>query len=254
MQIPAPAVGTAERVDSEFGPMWFRADDDVMRPAVISSGLWEPGETRLLQRLLRPGSRVLDIGAHIGYFSLVAHRSATGVGIVAVEPDPFTARLCELNLFAAGAQARTYTCALGAEVDTLGFTSAEHNPGDSRVDPSLARASTIVPVLPADLLLPGESFDIIKVDVQGFEDQVLLGLQGIISRSVGLQMLIEFFPGAIADAGQRPADVLTTYELMGFAVRALVGERLLEMPSAELVSLCRSAGPQGFVTLLLSKR
>lgn len=234
--------------------MWFRADDDVMRPAAQNSGLWEPGETRLLQQLLRPGSRVLDVGAHIGYFSRVAHHGATGVSITAIEPDPFTARLCELNLFVVGANAKVHTCALGDRVDMLAFTKADHNPGDSRVVTSATDASTVVAVVPADELLEGETFDIIKIDVQGFEEQVLLGMQSIIARSSGLRMLIEFFPGAIADAGHRPADVLASYNQMGFEVRALVGDQVRELPASELVSICASAGAQGFLTLLLSKR
>jgi len=254
MDIPAPATGGAERIESSFGPMWFRADDDVMRPAVRTTGLWEPGETRLLQRLLKPGARVLDVGAHIGYFSLVAHKGAPRVKIAAVEPDPFTARLCELNLFVAGADARVFTCALGDRVDSLAFTSAPHNPGDSRVEAAAMTATTLVPTVPADQLFPGECFDIVKIDVQGFEEQVLLGMQGIIGRSTGLQLLIEFFPGAIADAHRRPADVLAVYEAMGFEIRALIGDRLLEMSPNELVTVCTSAGSHGFVTLLLSKR
>jgi len=252
--IPAPAVGDAQLIETAFGPMWFRADDDVMRPAARSTGLWEPGETRLLQQLVRPGARVLDVGAHIGYFSRVAHHSAAGVTITAIEPDPFTARLCELNLFAVGASARVYTCALGDRVDMLAFTKADHNPGDSRVVTSATDASTVVAVVPADQLLEGEGFDIIKIDVQGFEEQVLLGMQAVIARSSGLRMLIEFFPGAIVEAGRRPADVLSFYEQMGFEVRALVGDQVRELPASELVSICASAGDQGFLTLLLSKR
>lgn len=252
--VPAPAVGDAELIDTHFGTMWFRADDDVMRPAARSSGLWEPGETRLLQQLMRPNARVLDVGAHIGYFSRVAHHCAQGVRITAIEPDPFTARLCELNLFAVRADATVHTCALGDRRDTLAFTKAEHNPGDSRVVQSAKLASTVVAVVPADELLEGQAFDLIKIDVQGFEEQVLLGMQGIIARSGGLQMLLEFFPGAIADSGRRPADVLASYERMGFEVRALVGDQLRQLPASELVAICASAGAQGFLTLLLSKR
>ncbi|MGB8861578.1 MAG: FkbM family methyltransferase [Ilumatobacteraceae bacterium] len=225
-----------------------------MRPAVLSSGLWEPGETRLLRTLVRPGCRFLDVGAHVGYFSVVAHQSAAGVVITAIEPDPFTARLCELNLHSAGAQARVITCALGDINDTLAFTVAAHNPGDSRVDASASKASAVVPVLPADQLLEGASFDIIKIDVQGFEERVMLGMQDIIARSKGLQMLVEFFPVAIAESGSRPVEVLEAYQTMGFEVHALVGEQVRTMSSHELVALCASAGEHGFVTLLLSKR
>jgi FkbM family methyltransferase len=248
--LPGGAIGAAERIDSEVGSLWFRADDDVMRPAVRATGVWESAETRLLSRLLHPGSRFLDVGAHIGWFSVVAHRAALGVKIEAVEPDQFTARLCELNLYQAGADATVHTCALGHERDALGFVVAEHNPGDSRV--GLERVvSSVVPVIPADELFRDHSFDVIKVDVQGFEAEVLLGMQRIIRRSSGLRLLMEFFPRAIFEGGTRPADVLNRYRSQGFGIQALVGDHLLEPSNDEILALCADAGPEGFLTLLL---
>ncbi|MFN8024095.1 MAG: FkbM family methyltransferase [Acidimicrobiales bacterium] len=251
--IPGPALGSAERVDTAVGPLWFRADDDVMRPAVIRTGWWERGEAQLLQQLVKPGARVLDVGAHIGYFGVVAHRAAGGVRIDAVEPDPFSARLCELNLFAAGASATVWTCGLGAVRDTLAFESSEHNPGDSRVVERATSAGVVVPVVPADELFPDGRFDVVKIDVQGFEREVILGMQGIIRRSHGVKVLVEFFPGAIADAGRRPIDTLTEYQAMGFTVEALVGDQLRSMSFDEIITVCTSSGPQGFVTLLLRR-
>ncbi|MGE0308192.1 MAG: FkbM family methyltransferase [Acidimicrobiia bacterium] len=252
-RIPQPAVGSAERVESAIGPLWFRADDDVMRPAVKKTGWWEPGEGKVLQQLLRPGHRVLDVGAHIGYFSVLSHRSAANITIDAVEPDPFTARLCELNLFAAKARATVWTCGLGDKRDTLGFVSAEHNPGDSRLVADAA-ASTVVPVISADELFDGVGFDVIKVDVQGFEREVFLGMQGVLRRSPGVNVLVEFFPGAIAEGGSRPVDTLREYQSMGFEVRALVGEQIRDISFDEMIAICAASGPQGFLTLLLHRR
>jgi FkbM family methyltransferase len=254
VHIPQPAVGGAERVASDVGPLWFRADDDVMRPAVQRTGLWEPGETAVLRQLVKPSCRILDVGAHIGYFSVVAHRAAPGVVIDAVEPDPFTAHLCELNLFAAGADARVWTCGLGDRRDTLAFAAAEHNPGDSRVLAGADTATTVVPIVAADELFPDARFDIVKIDVQGFEREVLLGMQALLRRTPGVKVLVEFFPGAISDGGGRPIDTLHEYQAMGFAVRTLVGDQLRDMAFDEIISMCSSAGPQGFVTLLLHRR
>lgn len=250
--LPTPALGAAERVDTDFGPLWFRSDDDVMRPMARQTRRWEVGETSLLLSLVKPGHRILDVGAHIGYFSAVAHSGAPGVTIDAIEPDAFTAALCELNLFAVGAQATVWRCGLGDRRDTLGFTVAQHNPGDSRVVHD-ATANAIVPVVPGDELFPDARFDIVKIDVQGFERQVFLGMQGLLRRSRDVKVLVEFFPGAIIDGGSRPLDTLREYEAMGFTVRALVGDKLRELDFDEVVAVCSSSGPQGFVTLLLSR-
>jgi FkbM family methyltransferase len=251
--VPRPARVRAERVRTDFGDLWFRSDDDVMRPATRNSGVWEPEETRALRGLIRPGCRFLDVGAHIGYFSLVAHSTAPGVVIHAIEPSPSTASLLRLNMFAHRIDATVWEIGLGDRHQTFGFTEAQHNPGDGRIEPGLEIADVIVPVLTADELFPDEVFHIVKIDVQGFEDEVLEGMQQLIHRSPELKVLVEFFPGAIADRGRRPIDTLSSYQAMGFRIEALIGDRLLGLPLEEVVSTCATAGANGFVTLLLSR-
>lgn len=250
---PVAARVPAERIASKFGPLWMRADDDVMRPATKNSGIWEPAETRVLESLVRPGCRFLDVGAHVGYFSMVAHASAPGVVVDAVEPSPSTASLLRLNLFANRINGRVWELGLGDKRDTLGFTEADHNPGDGRVHSDMAVANVVVPVLTADELFPDSSFHVVKIDVQGFEDEVLEGMQGVIRRSKELKILVEFFPGAIADRGRRPIDTLRSYEAMGLRVEALVGHKVLGLPLDEVLDICARQGDQGFVTLLLSR-
>ena len=253
LSIPAPARVRAERVDSRYGQLWFRADDDVMRPATINAGVWEPTETRLLEELVRPGCRFLDVGAHIGYFSVVAHAAAPDVVVDAIEPSPSTASLLRLNMFARNVSATVWEVGLGDRRDTFGFTEADHNPGDGRVEPGQNIADVIVPVLTADELFPDAVFHVIKIDVQGFEDQVLEGMQRIIHRSNELKVLVEFFPGAIIDRERSPLDTLRSYQAMGFRVEALVGDHLLGLPLDEVLDICARSGAQGFLTLLLSR-
>ena len=253
MNVPGGARVPSERISSSFGALWMRADDDVMRPATKNSGVWEPGETAVLERLIRPGCRFLDVGAHVGYFSLVAHASASNVVVDAVEPHPDNAALLRLNLFANKVNACVWELGLGDTRDTLGFTEAAHNPGDGRVDPKMLTANVIVPVITADELFPDAIFHVIKIDVQGFEDEVLEGMQRIIRRSTEVKVLVEYFPGALVDRGRHPLDTLHTYEAMGFRLEALVGDRVLGLPPDEILDVCSRSGAQGFLTLLLSR-
>ena len=53
------------------------------------SGIWEPYESRLLLDSLQPGAVFLDVGANLGYFSLLAADRVGPAGkVVAIEPDP----------------------------------------------------------------------------------------------------------------------------------------------------------------------
>ena len=251
IHIPQPAIGNAEQISSDVGPLWFRADDHIMRPIVQQTKLWEPGETALLRSLMKPSFRVLDVGAHIGYFSVVAHCAAPGVTIDAIEPDPFSSRLCELNLFNAGANSRVWTCGLGDSRNSFAFTISEKNPGDSRVLANNEKAKIVVPVLTADELFPDTEFDIIKVDVQGFESRVLLGMRELLTRNPSTKLLVEFFPKSIIENGETPINILYQYHSLGFRIITLVGEQLRENSFDEIISMCSNSGPEGFVTLLL---
>ncbi|MBK1706772.1 hypothetical protein [Halochromatium glycolicum] len=61
--------------------------DDVDSLGLTVNGLFEPAETRSLLGLARPGDRILDVGANIGYYSvLLAERVGAGDQVIAVEP------------------------------------------------------------------------------------------------------------------------------------------------------------------------
>src|SRR5437764_5257318 len=58
-------------VTADVGTFWLPAGDGVMRPFLQRCGTWDPAVGGLLRRLLRPGARFLDVGAGIGYFSVL---------------------------------------------------------------------------------------------------------------------------------------------------------------------------------------
>src|SRR5689334_3802567 len=60
---------------------------------------WEPNETWAIRRLLGPGDLFVDIGANIGYFSVLAARSVGAEGrVIAIEPAPPTVAKLRDNL------------------------------------------------------------------------------------------------------------------------------------------------------------
>src|ERR1700734_3130183 len=55
----------------DAGKLWISRRDQVMRPYMARAGTWEPEEGHVLLALTKPGCRFLDIGANIGYFSVL---------------------------------------------------------------------------------------------------------------------------------------------------------------------------------------
>lgn len=254
--VPPPLRGSFECLDTDVGPLWMSTQDEVMRPYLLSRKTWEPEEGKLLRMLMRPGCRFLDVGANVGYFTLMAARSVPDAVIDAVEPEPENLAALRMNLWTNRVRATVWPVALDARTASVGLTTAAANLGDTRsheVDAGDDVAySVVVASALGDDLFRGRSFDVIKVDVQGFELEVLTGLQGVIANSPGVRMVVEFWPASIRERGRDPYAVLAHYREMGFDICCNINDGLDRLGDAEIVQLCDGAGPNGQINLLLS--
>jgi len=245
--------GPFEEVTTDVGPFWMLTADEVMRPYMLERGRWDEATGDLLRTLIRPGCRFLDVGANVGYFSVLAHRHAPGVEVDAVEPHPVNYSMLDANLWVNGVPGRRWRVGLGDEHRMLPMSSPPMNPGDSRVGQHSpdGRYDLVVPVMTADELFSGRSFDVVKVDVQGYEPEVLLGMQRIVRESPGIVLVIEFFPTPLRDRGLEPPEVLARYRAMGFSLAVHDDWGLGKCAVEDVVAHCDSAGPNGQVNLVL---
>jgi FkbM family methyltransferase len=132
----------------------------------------EPWMVEWFSRFLRPGGTFVDVGAHLGYFTLIAAEIVGPKGcVIAFEPDPRNAAILEANVVAAGKRGlvEIVRAAVGAEGGLTSFL-IDHD-YCSRV---AAEAQASVEQVPLDSYdIPPEA--VIKVDVEGHEIDVLLG-------------------------------------------------------------------------------
>jgi FkbM family methyltransferase len=254
---PPPALegGPYEQIETAIGPFWMLSTDEVMRPYLIRHRAWEEAEADLLASLIKPGARFLDVGANIGYFSVFAARSATGVRVDAIEPHPTLYGLLRANLWANRVRATTWNTALGIDRRFLPLQSAPMNAGDTRVtSPSTgAHYSLAVPVVAADELLAGRAFDVVKIDVQGWEPEVVSGLERIVRSSPGIVLVVEFWPTRLRSRGLDPHEVLDRYRALGYKIAVQDHWGLGHCPVEAAVQECDSAGENGQVNLVLHR-
>jgi FkbM family methyltransferase len=255
--LPAPVRegGPFEQIETDVGMLWMQASDEVMRPYLMRRGRWEESTATLLSKLLRRGARLLDIGANVGYFSVFAHRLGRDIQIDAVEPHPVIFSLLQANLWANGVRARVHNTALGDIRRLLPMSSPPMNPGDSRVGVVTPdhRYDLIVPVITADELFARRTFDVVKIDVQGFEPEVVLGMERIVRESPAIVLIVEFFPTPLLERGLDPAEVLERYRRLGFRIAVNDDGGTGTCTGAEVLEHCRSAGPDGQVNLILTR-
>jgi FkbM family methyltransferase len=242
----------------DAGQLWISRHDEVMRPYMARAGTWEPEEGRLLLSLTKPGCRFLDIGANVGYFSVLVYGAAPGVIVDAVEPDPVNVRALQFNFWCNGIAGTVWPLALDDQSRALQLSANEHNLGDlrtARIDNNMQRgdAKWVVPAVDGDDLFLGRSFDLVKIDTQGWEFEVLLGMDLTLRRSPGVRVVAEFSPGILKDRDHDPNETLARYRELGYSMRTLVHGAPTELEDAEIMQVCASGGPEGQVNLLLTR-
>jgi FkbM family methyltransferase len=193
----------------------------------------------------------LDVGANVGYFSALVARAVPDAQITAIEPEPTSLALLRLNLWAHAPTARILGLALSAGERVLALNRPESNPGDTRTQAGADRATLLTPAAPGDEVLAGDIFDLVKIDVQGGELDVIIGMLGTLRRSVGVQLVVEFFPSAIRSTSRSPQTVLSRYREIGFDILAQVSGQLRRCTDEEILQICASGGAEGYVNLLL---
>lgn len=150
----------------------------------IYCGLHEFEDMGFVLHFLRPGDLFVDVGANIGSYSLLA--AATGARVVSFEPVPATFEALRdninINLNRIGSQVDARNQAVGASVGKLTMI-ADQDTMNKAVGASYYRGQTIeVPQTTLDdALKQSGAPKLIKIDVEGFETEVLRGAQAIMA-------------------------------------------------------------------------
>jgi FkbM family methyltransferase len=245
--------GPFEQVQADVGSFWVLASDEVMRPYIAERGQWEEATAELLRSLIRPGCRFLDVGANFGYFTMFAHHLVGDVHVDAVEPHPVLCDLLRANLWLNDCHAQVWNVALGNQRMLIPMSSPPMNPGDSRVGASATGAELVVPILSADDLFVGRSFDVVKIDVQGWEPDVIVGMERIVRDSPGIVLVVEFFPTALRERGLEPEEVIERYRRLGCHIAVHDDWGLGNCELDDVVAHCDSGGRDGQVNLVLRR-
>ena len=200
-------------------------------------GEHSPGLAAFLDDNLKSGMTVVDVGANIGAFSLMAaRRVGTGGRVLAVEPDPKTlANLVENVAVNGFVQVRAINCALGDSEGTTVLSATEESSRNFLLPASLDSAvgsSVTVRTLDDVILEAGvDSVDYLKIDVEGYEMHVLRGAGQVIRGLRPRVIQLECIPRLLARYGSGPVAVGALLEEFGYRVSCLAcgGEQDLSL-------------------------
>ncbi|MCB1614734.1 MAG: FkbM family methyltransferase [Pseudomonadales bacterium] len=190
-------------------------DEDLISRQLHNDKIWEIHETRLILDNLVEGDRFIDVGANIGYYTLLASIKTGNTGCVyAFEPDPLNFSLLEKNIkLNKRENVETFNVALTANEGDTRLYLCEDNKGDHRNYPSDDdRQSIQIKAATADRMLEHcAGINFIKIDTQGAETSVIKGFQKTLQANRSqLKMIIEFWPWGLRKNNS------SCFELMGY--------------------------------------
>ncbi len=186
---------------------------------------YEPEVSDIISRLLPPGGKAVDVGAHIGYHTILMADVAGPAGrVVAVEPTHYNLQFLRHNIrlnhmhnvtalpYAAGSKNETQRLYRGAN-SLMNSFYADNTLGE-------AGGSEDVTVIPLDSLIQGP-VDLIKLDIEGAEIDALQGMVALLNHSPNINLIVEWNPPTQISAGHSGTALLDWLEEHGFHLTSI---------------------------------
>ena len=218
---------------TQEGIFAFDYYDQVVARYIILNGTWEEGETNLIKKIINPGDLVVDIGANIGWYTVLLSKLVGQDGsVIAIEPEPKNYQLLQTNIYLNKLENVTaYQIALLDSKSTVEFELSESNFGDHRVrfaNPRIqenelekfsesSRSVISVAACTLDEVIDenpnyqkASKIKLIKIDCQGSEIAILRGAETILPKTEYL--ISEYWPYGLRRAGFEPSEFLEIIE------------------------------------------
>jgi FkbM family methyltransferase len=220
-------------------------DDPISYQLLFNRNGMEMYETKLFKNLVTKGMTVVDVGANIGYYTLLAAKLVGDKGrVIAFEPEPqnyaLLVRNIKLNSYrnvvpvkkAVSRKTGTADLFINKQAGAHGFfPDRDDNIGVTRVE-----------TVSLDQYFKGREnpIDIIKIDVEGAELAVLQGMPNIIRNNDNLKVFTEFFwPSGLQKSGFSPRQYWDKLSESGFKFIYLINDYEQKLELTDLASVVR---------------
>lgn len=211
-EIAEEASGTKDITIGELG-LRVLAANAADAPWYLQRKAFEEKQSLLYPLIRAKGFRnFIDIGANYGFISMLARRAAPTMRVLSIEADPRLAALIEGNFVLNGlAPPEVINAIAGAECrDSVAFSLNPRSSLDNRVSmPSWEQCS--VPMRTIESMLSERAVEgscFLKIDTQGYEMQVLTGMEQLLERRSDWLIKMEFAPDWLGSQGTDPLELL----------------------------------------------
>lgn len=203
---PIPDIPDSARVSLDGQEMLVDLRDKIISRRLAAGQVYDPSLRAVIREHVKPGMTAIDVGAHIGWQTVLMCRQAGEDGTVwAIEPAPRNGQFLRANLSInnCGGCHIAHMAAWDSETTMRLYFSAT-NTGDHSLIEEVRRKSVIVPTMKLDTI---GTADFIKIDAQGSEHAILRGARELIANSPDLVMVVEYWPQGLAAFGEPMATI-----------------------------------------------
>ncbi|MGQ0771249.1 MAG: FkbM family methyltransferase [Nitrososphaerota archaeon] len=234
-------------------------DKDVSQQ-ILETGWYkdEEFEIKIFKKQLKKGMTVLDLGANIGFYTLLARSMVGKKGkVIALEPFPINANLLKKSirinkfenviLLEAAASNKTGKSTM--------YLSPDYNSEHSllKLDfnyPTVWRKQKQIPIMTVTVdsyfgkKIHDFHVDVIKMDIEGFETNALSGMHDTITSNKNLVLLTEFWPNGMIKNRSSPKEFLETLKQFNFKIHHIddVKKKVYPVTIPQMLQLIEEGG------------
>jgi FkbM family methyltransferase len=227
--------------------IWYRAIRPLLRrhypDAILAAlGTDEQFESKLWTDRIHEGDVVIDVGANVGYYTILAAKRVGRHGrVVAFEPEPSNFAILQGNVTAFRFEnvVLERKAVTSRTIKTRLYLSPRAKGDHRSYDPHDGRESVEIDGVALDDYFRGFERPIaaIKIDIQGAEMDAVLGMKALLDRSPGVLLFTEFWPEGLRTCGADPAAYIDFFVDRGFEVLNI------DEKSGRLIPVARGALP-----------
>jgi FkbM family methyltransferase len=185
--------------------------------------MYEPNNTKFLKSNLKKGMNVINVGANIGYFTLLAAREVGPEGkVFAFEPFPKTVALLQKNIDSNKYENVTVVPMAVSDKKELSYLSLKTDSGYNFVSSTRSAEYESIEITTTTL---DDHYDVrLKldfaiIDAEGYEPRVIEGMKNILDKNPKIQIITEYNPHTLKAAGSSDEQFLEKLELLGLDIQ-----------------------------------
>ena len=207
----------------------FKLSDKYYLEPFLIDQLYEPGTTNFLKTILKKGMNVINIGANVGYFTLLAAREVGPQGkVFAFEPFPQTVEILKKNvnsncyknikIIPKAVSDKSEPSYLSLKSDSAhNFVTSSNSEYDSiEID-----MTTIDDYFDEDIKI-----DLLLMDAEGYESKILDGMQNTLKKNPKMKIITEYNPYTLELAGTLGESFLDKIENLGFQIQIITDDKI----------------------------